>query len=164
MAALVLAGPLIAGDTQSVTATATTLSMDFGEWHQAANGNVHIRGLKLVYIFEGSSPLISGRLTSVGDFNGDSDLNGVASGTSTLELGSWDFSSGEPVFIPSPEGGLFVDHWEIKGNASGPYTGKAVGHGLAGEVQGMQYNVQFQGSDTFTAYYGGLLLNPHSKK
>ncbi len=163
-AVLLSAGPVLAGEKLAVTDLATTISMDNGQRQVSANGNVHLHGMKAVYILEANTPLLSGRLTIVGDFNGDADLNGFGAGTATLEVGTWDFSSGKPVFIPSPTGGMFVDHWQLKGNVLGPYTLSAVGHGIAGEVDGMQYNVEAEAPNAFTAFYVGFLLDPHAKQ
>lgn len=52
------------------------------------------------------------------------------------------------------------------GNApalAGQYTGKVIGHGVAGEVEGMLVSAEFHGSGGVD-YYTAQLLDPHAMK
>jgi hypothetical protein len=165
MAALLLwAWPATAGEKQAVENMAITIDFDSGQTSATPSGNVHIRNLRAVYMVLSDNPLVAGRLTVVGDFNADAQLNGVGSGKSTFEIGTWDLSTGAPVFIPSPTGGLFLGTWESKGNLAGPFTVQSAGHGVAGEVEGMQFNAEGQAPDALSSHYTGWLLDPHAKK
>ena len=164
LAALVLwASPVAASQKVPVSNLAITIDYTPGQTHVSANGNVHVKGLQVVYMLLGENPLVVGRLTVTGNFNGDADLNGVGSGSSVLEVGSWDFSLGYPVFVPSPEGGRFEARWESQGNLQGASTVWAVGHGVAGEVEGMTYSVVGEAGDPLSAVYTGWLLDPHAR-
>jgi hypothetical protein len=88
------------------------------------------------------NPLAAGKLTVTGQFNGDLDLDGVGSGSSVFEVGTWDLSTGTPVFTPSAAGGRWTARWELKGVLAGACTVKAIGHGISGEVEGMMYSVE----------------------
>ncbi len=112
-----------------------------------------------------SNPLVNGRITTEGNFEGDAELNGSGSGPGLFEVGTWDLSSGSPVFTPSPAGGLWVTTWELRGSMAGlGYVGRVVAHGIAGEVEGMQATSYFQGGGGSTDYYTGQILDPHAKK
>jgi hypothetical protein len=165
MAALLLwAWPATAGEKQSVNAVATYLSFDFGQTSVTPSGNIHLNSMGAVCMVLSANPLATGRLTWVGDFEGDAQLNGSGAGTGIFEVGTWDFSSGVPVFESSPAGGLWVTKWETRGSLAGlGYAGKVVGHGVAGEVEGMQENLDFEGGGG-PDQYTGWLLDPHAKK
>ena len=161
--ALAVTGPAGVGQKQSVEAVAYYLAFDFGEGSVTPSGNIHISNMAAVCMVTSDNPLFNGRLTWVGNFNGDAELNGAGSGTGILEVGTWDLSSGAPVFIPSPTGGLWVTRWEAKGSLAGlGYTGKVVGHGVAGEVEAMLDTAEFQGDGT-ADYYRAQILDPHAK-
>ena len=68
-----------------------------------------------------------------------------------------------PVFAPSPNGGRWVTKWEGKGNPNGSYEVKVIGHGIAGEVEGMQFGLAAQGGGGVDNY-SGQLLDPHAEK
>ena len=162
-AVLVWAWPATAGQKQAVEAVSVTLSFDPGQASATPGGNIHIKGMTAVNMLVSENPLFTGRLTWVGNFNGDAQLNGVGSGTGMFEVGTWDLSSGAPVFIPSPAGGLYVTTWQGQGNPISAYEVKVVGHGIAGEVAGMQFDVIGNG-DLFSTLYSGELLDPHAEK
>jgi hypothetical protein len=163
-ALLVWASPAAAGEKQSVEAVASYLSFDFGQTSVTPSGNIHLNSMGAVCVVVSANPLVTGRLTWVGDFQGDGQLNGSGSGTGNWEVGTWDLSSGVPIFKPSPAGGLWVTKWEARGSLAGlGYTGKFVAHGVAGEVEGMQENLEFAGGG-LTDYYTGQILDPHAKK
>ena len=68
-----------------------------------------------------------------------------------------------PVFIPSPTGGLWVTKWEMRGNPTGFYEGKVMGHGIAGEVEGMQFDLAGQGGGGVDSY-SGEILDPQAEE
>src|SRR5512147_1238222 len=100
-AVLVWAWPAIAGEKQALEAVSVTLSFDPGQASATPSGNLHIKGMTAANMIVSANPLFTGRLTWVGNFNGDAQLNGVGSGTGIFEVGTWDLSSDAPVFIPS---------------------------------------------------------------
>lgn len=159
---LVFALPAVAGEKQEVFCTGEGLAFDPGQTTVTPSGRVHLRGMGSEAKMESANPLFTGRLTWVGNFNGDATLTGVGSGTGVFEIGTWDSSTAPPVFTPSPAGGVYVTKWEGRGNPLGPYEIKIIGHGIAGEVEGMQFNVTGVGS-LFLTYYNGQLLDPHHK-
>lgn len=163
-ALLVWARPATAGEKQSVEAVAYYLSFDTGLTTVTPSGNIHFRGMRAVCMVVSNNRLVNGRITWEGNFEGDEELNGAGSGTGIFEVGTWDLSAGSPVFTPSPAGGLWVTKWEARGSLAGlGYAGKVVGHGIAGEVEGMQDSFYFHGGGT-TDYYTGQILDPHAKK
>ena len=58
---------------------------------------------------------------------------------------------------------MWVTKWEIKGNPNSFYEGKVMGHGVAGEVEGMQFDLAAKGGGGVD-YYSGPVLDPHAKK
>jgi len=104
--------------------------------------------------------LFNGRLTWVGDWNGDAQLNGSGQGTGVFEVGTWD-SSG--AFTPSPSGGTWVTKWEVFVNPAGHYTGKVIGHGVAGEVDGMQFDAALAWTGPGVEDYTIQFLDPHGQ-
>ncbi len=165
LAALLLwTWPATAGEKQAVESVGVIIGFDPGQTSVTPSGNVHIRGFSEVEMIVSENPLTTGRLTVVGDWNGDAELKGVGSGTSTFEVGTWDLSSGAPVFIPSPTGGLWRSVWEGNGTLGGQATLHAIGHGVAGEVAGMVYTVEGQAATALPVHYIGWLLDPHANK
>jgi hypothetical protein len=164
-ALLVWAWPALAGVKHAVEAVAIYLSLDPGEARATPSGNVHVKDMGAVCMMVSENPLFAGRLTWTGNFEGDAQMNGAGSGTGVFEVGTWDLSSDVPVFIPSSTGGRWVTKWEARGSLSGlGYVGKVVGHGIAGEVEGMQFDVELVGGITGADYYSGQLLNPQAEK
>jgi hypothetical protein len=164
VALLVLAWPVTAGVKQTVEATGIYLAIDMGQASQTPSGNIHVKNISAVVMMESANPLLNGRLTWVGDWNGDAQLNGGGQGTGVFEVGTWagDLSSGL-VFTPSASGGTWVTKWEVKGNPAGPYAGKVTGHGVAGEVEGMQFDAALTGGAGVDDY-SVQLLDPHAQK
>ena len=161
-ASLVWAWPATAGEKQTVEIMAQYIAVNWGQASATPSGNIHVKGMGATAMMMSANPLVTGRLAWVGDWNGDAELNGGGAGTGVFEVGTWDRSSGVPVFIPSPTGGQWVTKWEMKGNPNGTYEGKVMGHGVAGEVEGMQFDLAGQGGGGVD-YYSGQLLDPHAK-
>lgn len=157
------AWPVVGGVKQDVYCTGVPTAFTLGEMRVTPGGAVHIKGLSAVYMVLSDNPLLAGRLTVTGNFNGDLSLYGVSSGSAIFEVGTWDESA---VFTPSAAGGLWEGRWEHMGILGGAITRhKAVGHGVAGEVEGMVYAVEGQmvWDETFEMYvtaYSGWLLDP----
>jgi hypothetical protein len=162
-ALVVWAWPVNAGEKQTVEGVGTYIGFNPGQTRATPSGNLHITGMEAEAVVVTDNPLLSGRLTWVGIWNSDAELNGGGSGNGVLEVGTWEFTTGGPVFTPSPTGGKWVTKWEMKGNLNGPYEGKVIMHGIAGEVDGMQYDSDVEGGGGFD-YYTGQLLDPHAKK
>ncbi len=162
-ALLVWAGPVTAGEKQAVEITGQYLAIDWGQTSVTPSGNVHVVGLSATVMMVSDNPLVTGRLTWVGIWNGDAELNGGGSGTGLFEVGTWDLSSGVPVFTPSPTGALWVTKWEMRGNPNGPYEGKVMGHGIAGEVEGMQFDLAGLGG-AGVDNYSGEVLDPQAEE
>ncbi len=158
-ALLVWAWPATAGEQQPVAIVGQYLAMDFGQASVTPSGNIHLHGAGAVVMMMSENPLVTGRLTWVGDWLGDPELNGAGSGTGVFEVGTWDLSSGAPVFVPSPTGGRWVTKWEIRGNPNTFYEGKVMARGVAGEVEGMLLNLAAEGGGGVD-YYSGDLLDP----
>lgn len=155
--------PVAGGVKQDIQCTGVPLAFTLGEMRVTPGGTVHIKGLSAVYMVLSDHPLVTGRLTVTGNFNGDLSLCGVSSGSAIFELGTWDESA---VFTPSAAGGRWEARWEHRGILGGAITQhKAVGRGVAGEVQGMVYAVEGETvwDETFEMYvtaYSGWLLDP----
>ncbi|HEY5911868.1 MAG TPA: hypothetical protein VJA21_14795 [Verrucomicrobiae bacterium] len=169
MAGLVLlswAWPVAGGEKQNIQSIAVPMGFAMEEMRVTPGGIIHVEGLSAVYMMLSDNPLTAGRITVTGNFNGELSLNGVGSGSAIFEGGAWDSTSGTPVFNASADGGLWEGMWEHKGILGGAITQhKAVGHGVAGEVQGMVYAVEGQTvwNDEFDMYvtvYTGWLLDP----
>ncbi len=163
LAGLVLvswAWPVAGGEKQTVQSVAMAVGYTPGEMNVTPGGTIHIEGFSVVYMVLSDNPLTNGRLTVTGNFNGDISLNGVGSGSSSFEVGTWDLSSGAPVFTASAAGSRWASRWESKGILGGAGTIKAVGHGIAGEVEGMVYVVEGQAAPDGSAAYTGWLLDP----
>jgi hypothetical protein len=164
-ALLVWACPTAAGVKQAVEIAAIYLAQPtIGEVDVTPSLNVHIKGLKATQMMLSENPLVTGRLSWKGNVNVDAQGNGVGAGTGTFEVGTWALSSGVPVFTPSPLSGQWETKFEIKGNLNGPYTVKVIGHGVAGEVEGMQFIFEARWISTGVDAYSGEILNPHAKK
>jgi hypothetical protein len=160
---LVLAGPAAAGQKVTAESVSDAIAFDPGTVAVTRSGNLHFTGMRSVNIVLSDNPLATGRLTCVGDFQGDAELNGAGHGKGIFEVGTWDFSPDVPVFTRSPAGGLWVTTWQSQGNLLGPFDVNVVGHGVAGEVEGMQFQAEAQG-DAGTGHYAIQLLDPHAKK
>ncbi len=169
LAGLVLlswAWPAAGGQKQSIQSIGIPLGFTMGEMRVTPGGTIHIEGLGAVYMMLSDNPLTAGRLTVTGNFNGDLSLYGAGSGPVIFDVGTWDFSSGTPVFKASAAGGRWAGRWEHKGILGGAITQhKGVGQGIAGEVLGMVYAVEGQTvwDETFDMYvtaYSGWLLDP----
>ncbi len=108
-------------------------------------------------------PLLTGRFTHEGDCNGDAQRNGVWSGTGVYKIGTWDLSGAVPVFVPSPPGGKWAVKWEARMNLDGSAEDKFGGHGIAEEVEGMQFDLagRWQGP---AGGYEGQILDPHAQE
>ncbi len=162
---LVWAGPSIAGVKQTFTGGSWYLALNLGEWSVTPSGNIHVRGMGGVEMWVADNALPTGRLTFEGNGNYDAQLNGVGSGTGVLEVGTWAVVDDVPVFTASPTGGQWVVQWEAKGNLFGPLEVKFVGHGVAGEVEGMQFVLTGQRSQGAPSALGsGEILDPHEQK
>ena len=160
-ALLLWAWPATAGEKQAASVVGTYLGLDLGQASQTPSGNMHLKDVVAVVMMISDNPLVNGRLTWTGNINTDAQGNGVGSGTGVFEVGTWDFISGAPVFTASE--GLWVTKWEFKGNMFGPYTVKVIAHGVAGEVEGMQFDFAAQGGGGID-YYSGSILDPHATK
>jgi hypothetical protein len=128
-ALLGLAGPVGAGEKQDVEITAIYLAAPaLGEPRETPSGNIHFRGVIATPIMMlANNPLLTGRLTWVGDFNLDADWMGVGAGTGILEVGTWNGLE----FTPS--GGVWVTKWEGKGDMRTAYEIKVMAHGVLGK-------------------------------
>lgn len=171
-AVLLWAGPAVAGVKQHVEVVAwwpSPLAVDLGEWSVTPSGHIRATGMKAVEILVSDNALLTGRFILESDANSDAELiKTVSSGTGVIEIGTWDFTQtdpeiGGPVFVPSPTGG----QWFVKGEAKGSYAslsfeGQFVGHGIAGEVEGMQF-VLAGHWEGFQGGYSGEILDPHAQ-
>ncbi len=168
MAGLVVlswAWPAVGGQKQSIQSMAIPVGYTPGESRVTPGGTTHVEGWTLVYMVLSENPLTAGRLTVTGHFNGDLALDGVGSGPSTFEIGTWDLSSGLPIFTASAARGLWDSRWESQGILGGASMVKAVGQGVAGEVEGMVYAVEGEiawdsSLETYVTHYSGWLLDP----
>jgi hypothetical protein len=170
LALLSWAWPAAGGQKQAIQSIAVAVGGSSGEASVTPGGTVHIRGLSAVYMVLSGNPLTAGRLTVTGNFNGDLSMDGAGSGSGTFEIGTWDLSSGVPVFVASAAGGYFQTRWEVKGVLGGAGSLKGVGHGVAGEAEGMTFvfegetNVWDSELQTYVTKYTGWLLDPKSEK
>jgi hypothetical protein len=163
LAGLVLlswAGPVSGGEKQAVQSVAIAVGYTPGKMSVTPGGTIHVEGFTVVYMVLSANPLTNGRLTVTGNFNGDLTLDGVGSGHSSFEVGTWDLSSEVPAFTPSAAGGCWASKWESKGILGGEGAIHALGHGIAGEVEGMIYAVVGQADPDGVAAYTGWLLDP----
>jgi hypothetical protein len=163
-AVLVWAGPAIAGVKQTCEGIGYIFFFEPSEWSVTPSGNIRMSA-KAGQVMLLDNPLLTGRFTYEGDANMDAQMNGVLSGTGVYEVGTWDFGGALPVFTPSPGGGQWVVQWEAKGNLYGPAMTKFVGHGIAGEVEGMQFVLTGQQPEgELYGLYSGEVLDPHAQK
>jgi hypothetical protein len=144
--------PVTGGEKQLIQCVAIAVGGSPGEIKVTPGGTVHIKGLGAVYMMLSDNPLINGRLTVTGNFNGDLELNGVASGSGLFEIGTWDLSSGMPVFEAAADGAYYTSRWEFKGLLAAEGSLKAVGHGIAGAVDGLVYVVE--GTTAWDDFFG----------
>ncbi len=164
------AWPVAGGEKQNIQCIAVPMGFTMEEMRVTPGGTVRVEGLGAVYMMLSDNPLTAGRLTVTGNFNGDLSLYGVSSGSAIFEVGTWDFSSETPVFKASAAGGRWAGRWEHMGILGGAITQhKGVGHGIAGEVQGMVYAVEGltvwdEPSKAYMTVYSGWLLDPNSEK
>ena len=136
-----------------------------GQWSVTPSGNIHIDGMLTVVRMISDNPLLNGRLTWVGNINADAEFNGVGSGTGVFEVGTWEFNSEseEWEFTADQKNSIWVTKWEAGGNLLVSYEVKVIGHGIAGEVEGMQFSVIALGGGGVESYIGQL-LDPHAQK
>jgi hypothetical protein len=164
VALLALAWPVSAGVKQTVEVTGIYLAVDWGQAKPPTlSGNTHVKNLSAVVMMVSANPLLNGRLTWVGEWNGDAQLNGGGQGTGVFELGTWALTTDGWEFTPSARGGLWVTKWEVFGNPTGATAGKVMGHGVAGEVEGMQFDAAQTGS-LGVDLYNIQLLDPHAPR
>lgn len=142
----VLASLANAGQKQTAEIKATMVGLNQGVWAPTPSGNLRITGVTQVLMFRSDNPLFTGRFTWEGDANGDGALNGLAVCRNLFEVGTWeqDPDSGEWVFTPSAEGGIFVGAAQAKGNLFGPFEVKGEAHGVTGELKGL--NIRLEGN------------------
>jgi hypothetical protein len=158
LAALLLwASPVAAAQKVQISNTASMLDFLPGQTTVSPDGKVHIKGFQAVYMMQSDNPLVAGKLTVIGDFNGDQNLNGEGFGTAVFEVGTWD-SSG---FHSS--GGRYQALWVSQGNLETGSTVWAAGHGVAGDVEGISYYAVGQPENPLTTVYMGWLIIPHAK-
>jgi hypothetical protein len=156
-----------AGQKQTAEITATMVALDQGEWAPRPSGNLRITGVTQVLMFKSENPLFTGRFTWEGNANVDAALNGVAVCRNIFEVGTWeqDPDSGEWVFTPSAEGGIFVGMALAKGNLSGPFDVKGEARGIAGELKGLNIRLEGHGDSLFEEQsYTVEYLDPKAKK
>lgn len=127
------------------------------------DGNTHIRGMTIVQAELANDPRVVGRATVVMDLqikpNGDVTLHG----TIFKEVGTWDLSDpANPQFTPT--GGVWVGIVEAKGNMVGTLTATGVLHGIAGDVEGLQYKFEGGGPTSGISVYTVRVMDPHAKK
>ena len=158
------ASPAGAGEKQAVEAVAVYLAPpESQEVKVTPSGNVHLKGEQAFAAMFSQNELINGLLTWEGNGNLDDKLDGNGGGTGILQVGTWaGIDSGKPVFTPS--GNVWRTKWEFKGNLNGPYTVRVIGHGLTGEVEGMQFKFEAQWVDIGVEHYVGEILDPAAKK
>lgn len=158
--------PASAGEKVAVQTTSITIALlDPGQTAQTPGGIVQVRGLSVLNMMVSENPLVNGLETATLDGHMDAEGNGVFQITWTVVVGTWDLSSGTPIFTPSPDGGVWKGTGLIWGNFYGRAEGNAVAHGTAGAVKGM--TVVKQGvRETFTSpsVWTGWLLDPHAGK
>jgi len=70
-ALLVWAGPATTGEKQTVEITGVYLAIDWGQASVTPSGNVHVDGLSATVMMVSDNPLVTGRLTWAGKWNGD---------------------------------------------------------------------------------------------
>jgi hypothetical protein len=162
MAIALLLGTLaIAGEKvdkkQVIQITAQYLAAPIlGEPRKTPNLKMQIDILEAIVAMVSENPLVTGLLTYTGQLNVDSEGNGVGGGTGLLTVIDGD--------TQAPTGGLWRTKWEFKGNMNGPYTVKVIGHGIAGEVEGMQFSAVATWVEPGLEHYEGQLLNPKAPK
>jgi len=165
---LLLWAPLAsAGEWQTADIQATMVGFTQGEWAPTPSGNLRITEVRQVLMFKSKNSLFTGRFTWVGDANVDAELNGVAVCKNTFEVGMWDQDpdSGEWLFTPSAEGGMFVGVVLATGNLLGPFELKGEAHGIAGELEGLNIRIEGQGDSLFAEQsYRVEYLDPKTKR
>lgn len=157
--------PVASAEKQPIQSVAIAVGGTPGEMRVTPGGTVHIKGLGAVYMMLSDNPLITGRLTVTGNFNGDIYLNGVASGSGLFEVGTWDLSSGTPDFKAAADGAYYTSRWVFKGFLAAEGSLKAVGHGIAGSVEGLVYSAVGTTAwddvlGMYTTTWSGWLLDP----
>lgn len=166
--ALMLWVPLAgAGEWKTADIVATPVGFSDGEWTEMPSGNFRITGLKQVLMFKSENPLFTGRFTWEGDANGDAALNGICVCRNIFEVGTWeqDPESGEWVFTPSAEGGIFVGVALAKGNLLGPFDVKGEAHGVLGELKKFNIHLEGHGDSLFADQsYTVEYLDPKANK
>lgn len=127
------------------------------------DGNTHIRGMTIVQIELADDPRVQGRATVVMDLQIKPSGDVVLHGTVFKEVGTWDLSDpANPQFTPS--GGVWVGIVEAKGNMAGNLTSAGTLHGVAGEVEGLQYKFEGGGPTSGVNLYTVRVLDPDAKK
>jgi hypothetical protein len=160
-----LAGALLSQASQMTTCQETAIPIGLLDPGVASfpDGNTHIRGMTIVQAELAADPRVEGRATVVMDLqikaNGDVTIQGVV----FKEVGTWDLNDpSNPQFTPS--GGVWVGIVEAKGNMTGNLTSTGVLHGIAGEVEGLQYKVEGGGPTSGISSYTIRVLDPQAKK
>jgi hypothetical protein len=118
-------------------------------------------------MFRSENALFNGRFTWEGNANVDGKLNGVAVCKNTFEVGTWahDPDSGDWVFTPSADGGVFVGVVLAAGNLLGPFELEGEAHGIAGELKELNIRIEGQGDSLFAEQsYTVEYLDPKAKK
>jgi hypothetical protein len=127
------------------------------------DGNTHIRGMTIMQIESSDDPRVEGRATVVMDLQIKANGDVVIHGTVYKEVGVWDLDGPSgPQFTPS--GGVWVGIVEAKGNMAGTLTAVGTLHGIAGEVEGLQYTFEGGGPTFGVDVYTVRVLDPHAKK
>ena len=158
-----LAWAASAGEKQDIQVAGIYIAYDTGQGGTTPGGTAHYKGVHAVVIMLSDNPLTNGRLSWQGNSNADPAGNFAGSGTGLFEVGTWDLDT----LTFTPSGGVWVTKWEGKGLVENAipisYTVKVIGHGVAGEVEGMHFDVEAVGGGGFD-FYSGQLLDPHAKK
>lgn len=166
--ALLLYAPAAgAGEWKTAEIKATMVNLNQGEWTATPSGNLRIIGAKQVLMFESENPLFNGRFTWEGDANADAALNGICVCRNIFEVGTWeqDPESGEWVFTPSAEGGIFVGVALATGNLFGPFDVKGEAHGILGELKKFNIHLEGHGDSLFAEQsYTVEYLDPKAEK
>jgi hypothetical protein len=165
LAALLVWGqPAVGGEKQDIQFTAYVLGAEVGSQSITPSGNTGIEYTSVLNMVVSENPLLNGRLIWQGAINTNAKQVSTGSGTGVFEVGTWDLSGPTPVFTPSKDGGVYVTKWEFRNSAAGPYHLKVVGHGVAGEVEGLQFVAEAQGYNIYVDVCIGQLLDPKAEK